>query len=157
MFRNPTLAAFVALLLILVGVYNVHFFRSRAGKHTAAPAPGQVAERTPDTAAAPLKAAAPYRPIAEKADTAAWKRNPFGVAPQKASNRRNAYVLSGILNRTGKGLAIINGSVVTTGDRIGDSVVEGISRDRVIMRSHGEKQILILDGERDTAVKEKRR
>jgi hypothetical protein len=86
-----------------------------------------------------------------------WGRDPF-AAPRRPAPSESSRVdlpqfapdaidlhLSAIIYGEGRGLAIINNSILRKGDRVGDKEIVDILRDRVVLRDAAGEQELRVD------------
>lgn len=148
------------VVLALSIIYNVWVFMQPArGRRPAQPTPAVAGARGPiesPIAAIPADPAAipPPPPVDLKVDPA-WPRNPF-VGPGEGSARPQAVagveagppaepVVRSILYSIGRRLAIVDGRIVSVGDRVGEATVVEITPNTVVLRGGaGERRTLTL-------------
>ncbi len=152
MLGNRYIAFAVAGVLALVILYNVRFFASRQPAAPMLPAP--VARQTPGPSRADMQ---PARKEPAAPAAGAWTRDPFFAGTGQAAqiDAAEGLHLTGIINRNGRSLALINGKVYTVNDRVGSAVITEIRRDRIVLRADGRNQDLSFDDY--TVIKEKKR
>lgn len=79
--------------------------------------------------------------FADDPEEIAWGRDPFLTQRYEGKTLEEipteSPVLSAIIFREGKAVAIVNHQIVRTGDRIGGGVVEEILSDRVLFKKRG--------------------
>lgn len=117
----------VVLLFILIGNINS---KKGSPKH---PAMKKVAAKIQDNMK--LKTTAPESQV--KKVVLKQERDPFEFGPAQAVFSNEGMVLNGIAWDKKSPSAIINGEVVGIGDKIGESVVTDIQKDKVVLSKEG--------------------
>lgn len=141
MLRNKYLIAGLGVLLLLVALYNISFFRERRG-------PARHRAETSQPLGKAREAARPGPAAAGKAAaySAEWRRDPFWYpdgplrAPFSASRTRTqadvrGLRLEGTTMKGTKGYALINGKVYGVGDRVAGEQITAISDRSVTLKS----------------------
>lgn len=140
MLGNKYVAAAVGVILILVLAYNMKFFTAKSRQNEVTAGKGAESVQQPE----PVIAKAPEI-ISEQEDKSTWKRDPFSLQallPKKTASKilkkpdiSEGIHLMGIIKRNGKSLALINGKIYRTDDRIGDVVIKDITKKGIIISS----------------------
>jgi hypothetical protein len=140
MLGNKYVAAAVGVILILVLAYNIKFFTSKSRQNEVTAGKGAETLQRPE----PVMPKPPEI-ISEQEDKSTWKRDPFSLQvllPKKTESKTykkpdisEGIHLTGIIKRNGKSLALINGKVYRTDDRIGDVVIKDIRKKGIVISS----------------------
>jgi hypothetical protein len=149
MLGNKYLAAVIGILLILVAAYNIKFFYSK-NRPPQTVATGKIEAVKPSEPINPDGSDMHKKPerIVETEDKTRWKRDPFDLQaaavkkPGGKEEEKPAFSedirLIGVVKRNGKSHALINGSVYSVNDKIGDAVITEINKNGIVLSS-GEK------------------
>lgn len=136
MLRNRYLAFIVAALLLGIILYNLYFFYSR-GKTKGI---SKIEDRPP-VAEAIHKRHALAEAGFEPKDNSKWKRDPFKSEIKSDEDiSYETFNLEGIIQRDGKGYALINGRLYGIGDSINGEKVNAVERHSVILLKDGKTE-----------------
>ena len=145
MLSNRYLAAAVVFALIIVAGYNIQYFRNRSTRNAQQAVKTAAAGRTASLEVKDADSASKPVEVFEPADKTAWKRDPFALPRTKAGADSREHHLQAVLHRDGRSFALINGRVYRQNDRVGESLLAEIRKDRVVLTTEGQKQELFLD------------
>lgn len=159
MLGNKYVVGVVGLLLLMVIIYNAQYFMSKK-KTLSASGNIQPAQKSSGTHKQPEKPGpVPVAQVSVKADKGSWKRDPFSLPPavtvSKTEEIPEKIRLTGIINRDGNSMALINGNIYGVNDRIGRSVITEIKRHSIVILSDGKNQEVAFDDYK--VVKEKKK
>ncbi len=129
-------AAF-ALIAALAGVSLIYGLTSSSERKQGA----RVSSAVPVAVTGPLE---PLRPRPARRSDLSWGRDPFTV-PRASSKGLTGLLLSGIIWDAQKPNAIINGNIVSIGDKVGQATVKQILPDRVLMSEDAKTFELYLE------------
>lgn len=146
---NIYVAGIVGIMLVLVIVYNAHFFISK--NKTSSPAMN--AQQKQKHAGAFSSQPGKPRPLpaaqsSDKEGKGIWKRDPFSLQADtngKAIEMADDIRLMGIIKREGKSHALINGKVYGVNDRIGTAVIREIKQHSIVVLAEGKKLEISFD------------
>ena len=138
--ENKYLAAAIGILLIFAAAYNIYFFAAK--KRQQEPLPGPQATAIQQQVPVVTK---PTERVKYQEDKNNWPKDPFKLQPvlppkktqklSKAPDISEGIHLGGVIQRNGKSLALINGRVYRINDRIGDVIIQDITKEGVVISS----------------------
>lgn len=147
MLRNKYFVSLVALLFIVIVVYNINFFTKRYRPHFKS---SMITTITRSEKIFEAKALSPV-----KKDNSRWRRDPFihsgDGLKERLSNMdkkkvdKENLILQGIMGTKGQFYALINGWIVKKGDRIEGMVIEDISPDSVLLKDGNTQKMIKLE------------
>ena len=139
MLGNKYVAIAVGIILVFVIAYNANFFVSR-DKQPESPVAQFAANAKPSQHEPVIM---PER-IPENKDKGRWKRDPFDLArdikKQEPEKPPLDIRLMGIIKRSGRSHALINGKVFRVHDEFDDAIIKEIKKHSIVLLSEGEIQ-----------------
>jgi hypothetical protein len=160
--RGPELswvmAVFVAVALLLAGLFFWKWWEASHAKLAATPARAPAAAaKAAMTPAPPASPAPPATPVAVAIETppppatpsaapAAKAPEPMRAGPMVEAGWPMELTLKGILYSRTSPRALINGKAVGPGESVGGALIARIETDRVVVEWNGQRKELILKG-----------